>query len=152
MSLEPFNPELSHPELLHRALENELETHEIPAWENLRLEPDILKAISNLEFVTRELRSLPREHAPPGLALNLSRRIAGLLPEVAPGSLEIRSLLTSKNRTNPTKLPRSSNRFALWYVRAFRPVLRRVSRQKFHSRRNPFCLQFKPHHRSISTA
>jgi hypothetical protein len=89
MSLEPFNPELSHPELLHRALENELETHEIPAWENLRLEPDILKAISNLEFVTRELRSLPREHAPPGLALNLSRRIAGLLPEVAPGSLEM---------------------------------------------------------------
>jgi hypothetical protein len=86
---EAFNPELNHPELLHRALENELETHEIPVWETLRLEPEILKAVSNLEFVKQELRSLPREHAPPGLALNLSRRIAGLLPEVAPGSLEM---------------------------------------------------------------
>jgi hypothetical protein len=92
MSLEPFNPELRHPELWHRALENELETHEIPVWETLRLEPEILKVVSNLEFVTRELRSLPREHAPPRLALNLSRRIAGLLPEVAPGSLEMVSL------------------------------------------------------------
>jgi hypothetical protein len=75
--------------LLHRALENELETHELAAWESLRLEPNVVKAISNLEFVKQELRSLPREHAPPGLALNLSRRIAGLLPQVAPGSLEM---------------------------------------------------------------
>jgi hypothetical protein len=89
MSLEPFNPELNHPELLHRALENELEAHELAAWESLRLEPDVVKAISNLEFVKQELRSLPREHAPPGLALNLSRRIAGVVPEVAPGSLEM---------------------------------------------------------------
>jgi hypothetical protein len=86
---ESFNPELNHPELLHRALENELETHEIPAWETLRLEPDVLKAVSNLEFVTRELRSLPREHAPPGLALNLSRRISGVVPALMPGSLEM---------------------------------------------------------------
>jgi hypothetical protein len=86
---EPSHPELRYPELLHRALENELEAHEVPAWEILRLEPETIKAVSNLEFVTRELRSLPREHAPPGLALNLSRRIAGLLPEVAPGSLEM---------------------------------------------------------------
>jgi hypothetical protein len=86
---ESFNPELEHPELLHRALENELETHELVAWESLRLEPNVVKAISNLEFVKQELRSLPREHAPPGLALNLSRRIAGLLPQVAPGSLEM---------------------------------------------------------------
>ena len=92
MSLEQFNPELNHPELLHRALENELEAHEIPAWESLRLEPDVLRAASNLEFIIRELRSLPREHAPPGLALNLSRRIAGLLPEVAPVSLEMASV------------------------------------------------------------
>jgi hypothetical protein len=89
MSLESFNSELNHHELLHRALENELEAHEVSAWESLRLEPDVLKAVSNFEFVTRELRSLPREHAPPGLALNLSRRIAGLVPEVAPGSLEM---------------------------------------------------------------
>ena len=89
MSLESFNPELNHPELLHRALENELEVYEVPAWESLRLEPDVFKAVSNLEFVTRELRSLPREHAPPGLALNLSRRIAGVIPEVMPGSLEM---------------------------------------------------------------
>jgi hypothetical protein len=86
---EPFNPELNHPELLHRALENELEVHEVPVWETLRLEPEILKTVSNLEFVARELRALPREHAPPGLALNLSRRISELLPEVAPGSLEM---------------------------------------------------------------
>jgi hypothetical protein len=84
-----FRPELNHPELLHRALENELEAHEVPVWETLRLEPNVLKAVSNLEFVIRELRALPREHAPPGLALNLSRRIAGLPPEVAPGSLEM---------------------------------------------------------------
>jgi hypothetical protein len=89
MSPESFSPELNHPELLHRALENELEPHEGSAWETLRLEPEILKAVSNLEFVKQELRSLPREHAPPGLALNLSRRIAGLRPEVAPGSLEM---------------------------------------------------------------
>ena len=94
MSLEPFNPdlnhaELRHPELLHRALENELEAHEIALWESLRLKPEVLKAVPNLEFVARELRSLPREHAPPGLALNLSRRIAGLVPEIAPGSLEM---------------------------------------------------------------
>jgi hypothetical protein len=86
---EQFNPNLRHSELLHRALENELEAHEIAAWESLRLEPNVLKAISNLEFIKQELRSLPREHAPPGLALNLSRRIAGLVPEVAPGSLEM---------------------------------------------------------------
>ena len=71
MSLEPFNPDLNqpdfhhpelvHPELLHRALENELEAHEIAAWETLRLEPEVLKAVSNLEFVKQELRSLPRE-------------------------------------------------------------------------------------------
>ena len=75
MSLEQFNPdqnqpdlnqpellhpELVHPELLHRALENELETHEIAAWETLRLEPETLKAVSNLEFVKQELRSLRR--------------------------------------------------------------------------------------------
>ena len=89
MRLESFNPDLNHPEILHRALENELESHEVALWESLRLEPETLKAVSNLDFVTRELRSLPREHAPPGLALNLSRRIAGLLPEVAPGSLEM---------------------------------------------------------------
>ena len=94
MSFEPFNPDLNQPELLHsellhRALENELEAHEIALWESLRLEPEILKAVSNLEFVTRELRSLPREHAPPGLALNLSRRIAGLVPQLMPGSLEM---------------------------------------------------------------
>ena len=86
---EQFNPNLRHPELLHRALENELEAHEIALWESLRLEPEVLKAVPNLEFVTRELRSLPREHAPPGLALNLSRRIAGLVPQVMPGSLEM---------------------------------------------------------------
>jgi hypothetical protein len=89
MSLESFTPDLRHPELLHRALESELEAHEIPVWDSMRLEPGVLKAISNLEFVKRELRSLPREHAPPGLALNLSRRIAGLVPEVMPGSLEM---------------------------------------------------------------
>jgi hypothetical protein len=90
MSLESdFRPELNHPELLHRALENELEAHEIPVWELLRLEPNVVKAISNLEFVKQELRSLPREHAPPGLALNLSRRIAGVVPALLPGSLEM---------------------------------------------------------------
>ena len=41
MSLEPFNPDLNHPELLHRALENELEAHEIALWESLRLEPEV---------------------------------------------------------------------------------------------------------------
>jgi hypothetical protein len=86
---EQFNPNLRHSELLHRALENELEAHEIPVWESLRLEPETLKTVSNLEFVIRELRSLPREHAPPGLALNLSRRIAGIVPELMPGSLEM---------------------------------------------------------------
>jgi hypothetical protein len=89
MSLESFNPDLRHSELLHRAIENELATHEIPAWESLCLEPEVLKIVSNLEFVKQELRSLPREHAPPGLALNLSRRIAGLVPELMPGSLEM---------------------------------------------------------------
>jgi hypothetical protein len=89
MSLESFNPQLNHPELLHRALEKELVAHEVPVWDSLRLEPGVLKTVSNLEFVTRELRALPREHAPPGLALNLSRRIAGLVPALVPGSLEM---------------------------------------------------------------